>query len=94
MVSQQHGHGSIINLLSGVDLHAVHHAVGAAVQDDALHVRQSGKLVSGDVVGMDLAVNAQRTDLTGQAGILLTAQIKYQNHVLLHCSASYFLYDS
>ena len=94
VIGQQHGHRSVVDLLGGVDLHTVYHTVGTPVQDDALHIRQSGKLFGGDVVGMDLAVNAQCTDLTGQTGIFLTAQIKYQNHVLLHCSASYFLYDS
>ena len=58
VVGQQHGHRSIVDLLGGVDLHTVHHAVGAAVQDDAFHVGQSGKLIGGDVVGVDLTVNA------------------------------------
>ena len=58
VVYQKDGHGCVINLLGHVDLYPVHDPVGAAVEDDALHVGQGVQLGAGDVVGMDFAVYA------------------------------------
>ena len=80
-----------IDGIAGVDLHAVHHAVGAAVEDDALDARHGFQLLFGKVVGINFAVNAQRTDLTSQAGIFLAAQIQNQDAILLHYK-KYLLY--
>ena len=91
MVHQQHRNRRIIDLFCSVDLHAIYNTVGAAVQDNTLHIRQSSQLCCSDVMGIDLAVNTQSPDLTGQAGVLITAQIQNQNHVLLHYLASQFL---
>ena len=44
VVGQKDGDIVVVDLLGGVDLHTVYHTVGTPVQDDALHIRQSGKL--------------------------------------------------
>ena len=54
----------------------VHHTVGAAVEDDALHVGERVELLQGNVVGMDLAVHAKRPDLSGQPRVLALPKSK------------------
>ena len=89
VIGQQDRNRGIVDLFGDVDLHAVHHAVGAAVENDALHVGERGQLLRRDVMGMDLTVHAKGTDLPGQSRVLLTAQIQNDDHVLLHRSPSY-----
>ena len=76
MVHQQGGDVTVINLLEHINLNAVHHPVGSAVQNDALHVGQGLQLLHGDVVGMNLAVYAQGADVPGKDRVLGAAQVK------------------
>ena len=82
---QQHRDGAVVNVIPGVDLHAVHHAVGAAFEDDAPDVGEGLQLFRGDVVGVDFAVYPQGPDFPGQAGIFLAAKVEDEYHILFHC---------
>ena len=82
---QQHWDGAVVNVIPGVDLHAVHHAVGAAIEDDAPDVGEGLQLFQGDVVGVDFAVYPQGPDFPGQAGIFLAAKVEDEYHILFHC---------
>ena len=84
MVHQQGGDVAVVDLLGHVDLHAVHHTVWAAVEDDALHIGQGLQLGQGDVMGVNLGVHSQGANLPGDLGVLLAAQVQYNNHILLH----------
>ncbi len=84
VVNGPEGQAAAVDGGGGVDLHAVHHPVDAAVEDDALHIGQSRQLGGGDVVGMNFGIDAHGADLTGKAGVFFTAQVQNQNHVLLH----------
>ena len=84
MVDREDGEAEVVERRIDVHVHTVHAAILAAEEHDALHVRQRPELRGRDVVGVDLRVNAHGPDLTGHAGILLTAQVQNQNHILLH----------
>ena len=84
VVHQQGGDVAVVNLLGHVDGSSVHHTVGAAVEDDALHVGQSFQLRQGDIVGVYLRIDPQGADLTGDFGVLLAAQVQYDDHILFH----------
>ena len=89
VIGQEHGNIVIVDVLGNVNLNAVYHSVRTTVENNALHIGESLELFQGNVVGMDLAVNAKSTDLSGQTGIFLAAQVQYKDHVLLHCSTSH-----
>ena len=91
VICQKDRDAAVINFLCCVDLHAIHQTVGAAVEDDALHIGQRLQLLQRNIVRMNLAVDAQSPNLTGQAGILLAAQIQNQNHILPHYNTSYVI---
>ena len=84
MIQQHHRHRQIVHIGGHVNLHTVHHTVGAAVQDHALYIGQCFQFFPADVMGMDLAVHAQGADLAGQAGIFLAAQVQDYDHILFH----------
>ena len=67
-----------------VDGRAVHHPVGAAVQEDAAHVWQRAQLVRRDVVRVDFAVDAQVADCPREDGIFGASKVQNNDHVLLH----------
>lgn len=71
----QHRQAASVNLRSCVDGNAVHNAVRPAVENHALHVWQSSKLLRRDVVGINFTVYAQRADGTGGGGVFGAAEV-------------------
>ena len=84
VVYHEDRYGGVVDLLGHVDHFPVHDAVGAAVEDDALHIGQGVQLGAGDVMGVNFAIYAQSTDLSGQAGVFFAAQIQDHDHILFH----------
>ena len=84
MVYQQRRDIAVVDVLGHVNLHTIHHPVGAPVQDDTLDIGQGSQLGQRDVVGVYLTVHAKGTDFTGQSRIFLTAQIQNDDHILFH----------
>ena len=84
MVDCERRHAASINRRRYVDRRAVYHAVRAAVQDHALDVRQRAEFLQGDVMRMDFAVHAERTDGARNGGVFCGTEVENDNHVLLH----------
>ena len=84
VVHAEDGQAKVVD--GGVHFHrrAVHDAVLAAVQNDAGDARQRLEGRGGDVVGMDLAVHAQRADIARDLGALGAAEVKDGDHVVGH----------
>ena len=73
-----------IDIAARVDLHTVHHMVGAAVQNNPLYIGQRIQLRQCNIVGIDLTVHSQRANLPGKTRVFLAAQVQNHDHVLLH----------
>ena len=69
VVDGEHGDVTFVNLSRHIDLDTVHYAVRAAVQDDALDVRQFRQLGRANVMRVNLAVHTQRPNLAGNRRI-------------------------
>ena len=92
MIDGENRHIQAVNIVRRVDGHAVDNAVFAAVEDDSLDVRDRSQLRSGQIMGMNLAVNTQSTDFARDHRIFFAAEVKYKNDILLHENFLLFLY--
>ncbi len=91
VVSGSHyGESCFINLGQHVDGPPVNHIVGATVDDDTFHIRQSLQFGSGNVVRVDFTIYSQRTNRSGKHCVFVTSQIQNHNHILLHSSILFF----
>ena len=91
VVSGSHyGESRFVNLGQHVDGHPVNHIVGAAVDDDAFHIRQGLQFGGSNVVRVDFAIYSQRTNRPGKHCVLMASQIQNHNHILLHSSILFF----
>ena len=90
MPGSHYGESCFINLGQHVDGHPVNHIVGATVDDDTFHIRQSLQFGSGNVVRVDFTIYSQRTNRSGKHCVFVTSQIQNHNHILLHSSILFF----
>jgi len=84
VVNRDNGQAAIKDSGVDIDADAVNYAVHAAIEDNAAYAGKGLQLFGGDVMGIDLTVNAQFADLAGNAGILSAAQVKDSYHALNH----------
>ena len=84
MVSRHHRKTSLIYLRQYVYGNAVHHMVGAAVDDDTLYIGQRLQFPCRNIMGINLAVNPHLPDVPGQLGVLRASQIQNHYHILFH----------
>ena len=76
----------LINLRQNIDSHTVNNVVRATVDDDTFYIGECLEFIYCDVMRLDFAVDAKGADGSCKYGVLVTAEVQNNNHVLFHIS--------